>query len=268
MEGTDEIVFTGEYKDFKLGLKFDLDGKTEEDVIYALDYIHSSIEKYAFKFSGINTQEIDKFAQPKGKGLKTVCDFLENNSSSEIKTRLTAGLTETLSSGKEGVKLLSAAESYLLNQLLTKAEVQFTVKGNSTMKPAMEKPDSMIGFIGKYKKWVAIKKLGLDKVNDYEVAGILAGINHSVVNKGFDFAGPQDDATVLAVTKGKRKSYGNAASCLRELEGKLTGKRTDAFLVSKVLETIGIKPYASPEMLTDAYPDIKPPKVKGRKPKG
>jgi hypothetical protein len=126
-----------------------------------------------------------------------------------------------------------------------------------------------ISFIGKYKQWIAIKKLGLESVQDYEVSAVLASANHTMINKSFDFADlKKNDAVVDSICKGKRKSYGNVAQALKDLTPKLSGTSDDAYVVCKVLETLGFKPYASPDMLTAAHPDIKPPKVKGRKPKG
>lgn len=256
MFGGDEIIFSGSYKGFKLGIKYDLAGKKPEEVADALAGISAKIEPYAYEFSGIDTKAIEKFAEVKGKGISAVADFLEKNSS-EWNRKLKEVLKDP--------KLKSAADSYLFNRLLTKAGVEFKVSSNSSIKAEKEEMDDQISFIGRYDKWMAIKKLSLEKVKDYEVSGILAGINFTVVNKSFDFAGTQkDDDTVKALIKGKRKSLSNAVDVLKELES----KNANAYLVCKTLEEAGYRPYASSHMLTDAYPDIKPPKVKGRKPKG
>lgn len=263
MEGKDEIIFTGAHKDFKLGVRFDLSGASPLDVAYALDYVSLRIARPAFGFSGIDTEKIAAFATPQ-KGLGGACDFLESTSPGKIKEELAAALPKP--------ELMPAAESYFVNRLLLKAGVAFTVSGlSSSLKPAEEKPGDVIAFIGRYKDWIAIKKLGLEGVKDYEVSGILSGITNTIVNKAFDFAGTKkDEALVSSVAGGKRKSFGNLTACLRDLEAKLGGVSAldNAFVVMKVCETLGYKPYASPEMLTAAYPDIKPPKMRGRKPKG
>jgi hypothetical protein len=75
-------------------------------------------------------------------------------------------------------------------------------------------------------------------------------------------------ADVGGIVSGKRKTLGNLCAALSALEPKLSGGREDACMVAKVMEEVGYRPYASPDMLTAAYPDIKPPKMKGRKPKG
>jgi hypothetical protein len=99
------------------------------------------------------------------------------------------------------------------------------------------------------------------------VSGILCAINHTAVNKGFDFAGSKANVSMV-IEAPKRKSFGSLAQSLRELEGRLSGSPDDAYSVCMRLDKAGFKPYASPEMLTEAHPDIKAPKTRGRKPKG
>jgi len=261
MAGKDEMIFTGEYKDFRLGIGFDLSERPAQDAASALAYISQMIEPHAFRFSGIDAKKIDEIAKPPAKGLKGVYGFLDGITPGALKDSLLKALPDP--------RLLPVAESYLFNRLLDKAGVRFKVSPSSSMNPREEKIEDFIGFVGRYKEWVAIKKIGLEDVKDYEVSGILAGIDHTVVNKAFVFAGiDKGDAVVQSIAGGKRKSFGNASACLKELEQKLTGGAEDAYMICKTLETLRYKPYASPEMLTDAHPDIKPPKVKGRKPKG
>jgi hypothetical protein len=179
------------------------------------------------------------------------------------------GVKEALLKAVPNPLLLPAADSYFFSRLLASAGVQYKVAAPPSCKPEGEKIEDFVGFVGKFGSWIAIKKLGLENAQDYEVSGILAGINHTAVNKAFDFAGvKKDDALVASAAGGKRRSYGNVALALKEIEPKLSGSAGDAYVVCKALETLGYKPYASPEMLSNAHPDIKPPKVKGRKPKG
>ena len=115
---------------------------------------------------------------------------------------------------------------------------------------------------------MAIKKLSInEKTEDWEVSALLCGINHTIVNKAFEFSGVEtDDDLVSKIASGKRKSFGNLLVALEQLATNLTGdKLKDAYLVCKVCETVGYKLYASPEMLMKAYPSVKPPKVKKKK---
>lgn len=257
MFGGDEVIFTGEYKGFKLGIGFDLRGKEPKEVAQVLAYVSSKIEQPAFEFSGIDTKKIDGMVKLKGTGLSAIVNFIET--SNKLRDELGKCVTNP--------KLICVAECYLFNRLLTQAGMQFKIMPTTPPKPSDEKIEDFIGFMGKYKEWVSIKKLGLEKVQDYEVSGILSGVNHSIVNKAFDFAGVnKNDVLVDSVVKGKRKSYNNLAATLKELEPKLTKGPEDVYLICKVFENLGYKPYASPGMLTEAYPNIKPPKVKGRRP--
>ncbi len=261
MQAKDEIIFTGAYKDFSLGLRFGLSGRKPDEVAAALSYVSQSIEPHAFRFSGLKAEKIDAFVRPSGNGLEAACNFLESLTPGAIKEALAKALPEPA--------LMPVAETYFFGRLLGRCGIPFKADSAAAPKPEKEEIGDFIGFIGKYGEWIAIKKLGLENVQDYEVSAILAGINHTAVNKGFDFSqAGKDDPLASSAASGKRKSFGNAALSLRALAPKLRGGANDAYAVCKTLEAVGYKPYASPEMLSDAHPDIKPPKVRGRKPKG
>lgn len=263
----EEIIFVGAYKDFKLGVRYPLGNASENDIAHILGAISSRIEEPAFQFSGLDLQKIKEFAKPSGTGLGSVVSFLESNPQSKIK--------ETLLKCVDNHLLLPAAESYFFNQLLTAAKVDFKVTDElmpSSIGSEEKKPEDMIAFIANFKGWIAIKKLGLQDVQDYEVSAILSGITHTIVNKAFDFSGCKKNDELVSEIAGGRKSYGNLLAALRKLATEHrepeTGNLLDnAYLVCKVFEKLGYKPYPSPEMLSQAHPDIKPPKVRGRKPK-
>jgi hypothetical protein len=263
MSEDSEIFFIGKYKDFKLSVNFNMGGASEQDAAYVLGYINERIGEHAFRFSGINIAKIKTFAKPNGVGLKAILSFLESNPQAKIKQVLLDGIKDE--------KLLPAAESFFFNQLLKNAKVDFRITDElikSDITPQEEEIESQIIFVGNYGGWISIKKLSMDEVQDYEVSAILAGINNTIVHKAFTFSGcNQNDELVGKIAKG-RKSFGNLLEALRKLETELTGNAIDdAYLVCKVFEKQGYKPYASPEMLSKAYPDIKPPKPKGRMPK-
>ena len=264
MDEGNEIFFIGKYKDFRLGVHFGLGGKTPQDAAYALGYISQRISEQAFHFSGINIAKIKSFARPEGKGIRGIISFLEKNPQALIKEALLEGIADE--------KLLPAAESFFFSQMLTNAQVAFRITDDlikSDIVPEEIEPEGKIAFVGNYGGWISIKKLSLGEVQDYEVSGILSGIENTIANKAFGFSGcKSSDEAVNKLVKGK-KSIGNLTEALKGLDASLSGNALDdAYLVCKVFEKQGYKPYASPEMLTNAYPDIKPPKVKGRKPKG
>ena len=242
----EEIILVGEYKNFKSDKHFYVDNSSEQDIAGILVELSDFVEHYVYQFSGVDTTKVDSLIKV-GSGLQSVCEFLK---SFKRDTLLPAAQNKS--------KMLPIAESYLVNQTLKKAGVAFKPNANSSIKPEIEKPEDVIAFIGNCKGWFAAKKLGVDeKTQDWEVSGILAGINHTIVNKSFDFSGLKSGEGA-----GGRKSLGSLATALSQIDG------TNPYAVCKTCEGFSIKPYASPEMLMNEYPDIKPPKVKGRKPKG
>ncbi len=285
MEGEDEIILSGAYKDFRKELRYGLASADDSEVAKVLGAVCDAAEPYAFALSGIDVAGIRAYAKPSGTGLKAVIAFLKSRPQSQIKEELKKfcqgpvyGGTINIAQDKSfnayagRIQLLPAAESCFFNLLLTEAKVSFRM-GDSIAKtsivPSKEEAGDVIMFVGKYKSWISIKKLGLDNVKDYEVSALLASAVHTAANKAFDLSGTvKDDALVAKAASGKRRAYGNLVEALGVILPELKGERlSDAYVICKTFETVGFKPYASPEMLSSAYPDIKPPKVRGRKAK-
>jgi len=244
-EGDDELILLGDFKGFKVGERYSLKNASAQDMAGLLVKVSNIIEPYVYEFAGIDTKKVDSLVNV-GKGMGAVCSFLKS-----FKRDL------LLPACKDKTTMLPIAESYLLNRLLIKAGVSFKPAVPCTLKSESQPAKNQVVFIGNYKGWLAIKKLAVnDKTEDWEISGILSSINFTLINKSFDFAGLKGN------TSSGRKSFGNLASELEKIDV------TNPFLVCKTCEGFGYKPYASPEMLMDEYPDIKPPKIKGRKPKG
>ena len=93
----------------------------------------------------------------------------------------------------------------------------------------------------------------------------MSAIIYTLVNKSFEFASKKPDEKEIAkISSGKRKSYSNLAVALRAAE---ENNIKDGCSIIKICESIGFYPYPTTSLLSDAYPTIKPPKVKGRTPK-
>jgi len=265
MEGEDEIILCGAYKDFRKELRYGLGPADETEVAHVLGAVCDAVEPHAFSFSGIDMAGIKAYAKPSGTGLPAVLAFLKSRPQGEIKGALRKFCPVP--------ELLPAAESCFFNFLMAEAKVSFRM-GDSIARPATqpskEPAGDVIAFVGKYKSWISIKKLSLEKARDWEVSAILGAINNTAVAKAFDYSGAaKDDALVSKAASGKRKSYGNLVEALEAAVPGLKGDRlADAYVICRVFETIGYKPYASPEMLMEAHPEVKPPKTRGRKPKG
>lgn len=257
----DELIFSGKYDDWEISIKFDLSGASDQDVAYALAYIHEQIESRAFCHAGIDCDMIEKEI-PAGKGIQDMIKTLESRKPGEWKNFLMKA------SGKE--ELVPVAETKLVCTLLSKNNMYAKViPAQSKLKPQkFELFEGQIALVGRYRDWISIKKMGLDeKTQDYEVAGILSGINTTLVKKSFDFMNPDRsvESIAAAATKGKRKSFINLAEALKQIAPSLGGDRIkDAYLLKCVFENLGFPPYANVESLIVAHPDLKAAKPRGR----
>lgn len=236
-----EIILLGRYKNFNADRHYYVDNATDDAVAGILVSLSDYIEPYVYQFSGIDTNKIDDMVKV-GSGMQAAITFLKSVKRNDL-----------LPAAQNKSTMMPIAESYLLNRVLTKAGVAFKPKA-TTVKAEAESPGGQVVFIGNCKGWFAAKKLTVnDKTEAWEISGILAGINHTIVNKSFDFA------KITGNTKNGRKSLGSLADALATVDA------GNPYEVCKTCEGFGIKPYAAPEMLMAEYPDIKPPKVKGRR---
>ncbi|MFA5077445.1 MAG: DUF2666 family protein [Candidatus Micrarchaeia archaeon] len=260
----DELLFSGKYGDWEYSVRFDLGNAEPKDVAYALSFIHENVESKAFCHSGIDCKMIED-AVPEGKGLMDAISFLEGRKPGEWKEFLLKA------AGKE--ELLAVAESKFVCVLLCKNKVNAkicpsTLHSSSLRPRKQELLEGQIALIGRYRDWIAIKKMGVnEKTRDYEVAGILSAISSTLVRKSFDFLEPDRSVESIAAsaTKGKRKSFVNLATALRDVSGSMNGDEVrDAYLLKCVFENLGFAPYANVEALVPAYPELKVPKPRGR----
>lgn len=241
----EEIILIGSYKHFNADKHFYVDNASEQDLSAVLVQLSNYIEPYIYEFSGIDTKKIDTLIPPVS-GLPAVCAFLK-----------TVKRDMLLPAAQGKSTMMPIAESYLLNTLFKRAGIEFKPPLSTALKPEVEKPEGLIAFIGNCKGWFAAKKMSVEKnTENWEVAGILSGINFTIVNKSFDFL------KSTGSTKEGRKSLNSLADALLQVNP------SNVYEICKTCEGFGIKPYAAPQMLMAQYPDIKPPKVKGRKPKG
>jgi hypothetical protein len=247
MIGDDEAIFSGKYKGLELNVRYDLKGASEKDAAGALVEIVKKIEPFAYEFSEIDCKKVEEIALKAGKDLASVVKYIRENP-----------VRKMLEGTVKDAKLVSASESYFFNRVLTNAGVALLPDVKTSIKPETEKVEGQIVFVGKYGKWVAIKKLAIEGVKNWEVSGLLSGMVQTAVNKAFEFTGESGEVS----TGKRRKSFGAAADLLEGLAGK------DTYTIVKSLENLGYAPYAHPGMLTAAHPEIKPPKPRGRMPKG
>jgi hypothetical protein len=260
----EELKLEVSLPELREGLAFDLSSASEKDAACAVAYSSEKIDALTFAYSGINVSVLDKeLSKYSGKGPKEAGAALLAAKS----------LREVFKDAVNGRNtLIPVAECYFFSKL--PARFGFSPKLNSNMvasflKPKSFAPGSRISLVSKFKDWVAIKKLFLEPgMARWEIAGILAGINETLVKKAFDFVGLDKaklDARAAEFTKGKKKSYSAIGEALQGVDG---SPAEIAYLYNSILSTFEILPYANRPMLSKEYPDIKGPRMRGRKPKG
>ncbi len=257
MVGGDELIASGSYMGFSIDERYSLEDASDLDVSSVLVHINSIVEPFAYRFSGIDYDSIDSFAKPSKKGLEGVISFLKLKPLKEIRNVLLEASPKR--------ELLPAAESCFFNRLLINAGLSIVPEEYKLLPSKEEKVEGQIIFIARFRKWMAIKKLSLHDVEDWEVSALLCGINHTLVNKSFDFKEVSLDPKVAELTSA-RKSMKNAVSALESIFDNMPEGEELSFLLNNVLTGIGYPPYATLSMLEKAY-DVKPPKPKGRHPK-
>lgn len=246
--------------------RFDFSGAKPNDVAYACALASEKTGLPAFQYSGIDLKKADKLLAPlSGKGAPAAAKSLSSISS---------GLRNSLSEAAGKPTLLPAAEAYFFGKFLEKFGIPaklLPTSLKSSIKPKGSPPKKRIGLMARYKDWISIKKLGLEeKVPKWEISGMLAGITEALIPKAFQFAEFEKEAVAEAAekaVKGKRKSYGAIADVLSAVPHSLSEMQTSYFLFT-ALSALGPKPYANRGMLTKEYPEIKPPKPRGRQAKG
>jgi len=261
----EELKFEMDYKGDKHGINYNLDSAAEQDVAHAASVVSEYTNQKGFSYSGIKMELVEEFVN--GISATDVSSALKGISTGALRAMLKESVGEL-------DKLTPAAESYFFYLLFKKYGVPVVAEpGMFSGKLHSEKthPKGKIALLAKYKSWVAIKKMSIDSaVKDYEVSGVLCAINETLIKKAFDFA--QIDTEALdteakKLTKGKRKSYATIGEAITHLPDKKWNKLENAYLMHAVLREFKVLPFANRLMLSKQYPDIKPPKPRGRMPK-
>ncbi|MGB9719438.1 MAG: DUF2666 family protein [Candidatus Anstonellales archaeon] len=251
----DSIESWGAYGGWKFGYVFELEGKDEGSVAYALARIADEIEEKAYSHCGIKKEVVDgAIKNACGSGVHELICFLENFKAGDFFEKACG----------EKKELRPAAESYFFNRILKAFNVPYRLTAKMLEKNKIDakakEPDDQIVFIGKYKEWVAIKKLTVPGSEEYEISGILASICTTIVPKTFQFA------RIANIKTSKGKSMKNLIGMLKGAESE--DEKQTAANVHAIFEAYGLMPYPTLQMLEKAYPDLKVKKPKGRMPRG
>jgi len=260
----EELKLEVSLPELKEGIVFDLSSAPEKDVAYAAAFCSEKVDALAFSYSGISLPILDReLAKYSGNGPKEAGKALIAAKSLREAFRDSVG---------DKPALMPAAECYFFSKL--PGRFGFSPKlapgmVASQAKPKPFAPAGRVALVSRYREWIAIKKLSIEPgMERWEIAGILAGINETLVKKAFDFAGLDKaklDAKAAGLIKGKRKSYQAIGEALQGVEG---SPAEVAYLYNSILSAFEILPYANRPMLSRQYPEIKGPAIRGRKPKG
>lgn len=254
----DELIFYTPLPEIKEAFHYDLGDASDMQVGYLLSKISDMVEHVGYAFSGINLKPIDSYITSKAKQYMDIISFIEKNASS-INTVIKEACPE-----KEHKTI---AESYFINRVLTYFGIPFKVLPAhfSNVKMPKEvhdiKIDDQIVFILHYNKMIAVKKLTVPKAERWEISAILASINFTAVNNTFK---------LLSKREPKVKKYRHSLTYVAEVikeSFNIQDNVEKALFISRSLEQMNYSPYLQPMVLVKAYPDVKPPKPRGRLPK-
>ncbi|MEM2974479.1 MAG: DUF2666 family protein [Candidatus Micrarchaeia archaeon] len=138
-----------------------------------------------------------------------------------------------------------------------------------------------LSFFANVKGWQCIKRREIDEsTENHEIVATLASIATSAGRKAFDFSGI-DTARIQSyaaeLTKGKRKSFVNAAEIFANLKpndvkeklSSMCGEEklypiAEAYLINCILTNLQLYPWIDLEILAGIYPELKIPKPRGR----
>jgi hypothetical protein len=145
---------------------------------------------------------------------------------------------------------------------------------------ALEDPEEHVDFMAKYRDWVSIKRLGIHPTTKpEEVVHHLAAIRSTIERKSYIFLGIKTemlDEHAKSLCSGMRKNYSSLASAINKMSDPETkrvlesasGKElmpiAEAYLLGRVVNTIGFDTEINQAMMSRIFPDLKPPRVPGR----
>ncbi len=245
------VIYTYPYKGYFEEMSERYNQPDEKSLAYALSKFLEKVEA-TMLFSGIDHKSIySEVSTVKGKTL------YETLSSLKVKA-----IAKKYSTRKE---LNETAETYVLFSALKLHDLHpfpspelISKEFSLNIKPSPFLKKQGIGIMLRFEDWVVIKKLSYEDVEDYMIAGITAGIASSVAGKFYSLLG-------FDIPSKKSKSLKNLILSLQSIE-KEKGIKQNYGIYKSFIEN-GYSPYATLEMLSKAYPSLKPKKPRGRLPK-
>ncbi len=289
MAGTDSIEFFANYDGWIESRNMDITDSTKpSEIAHELATIREAVDKRAFDILGVDTKAIESYAEKFSKSFprndyKALPVVYKSLGSAEA-------VSEILKASKNREELKPFAKVYLLRTTVKKLGLYWYVPTDIKALESKAKPQksgnapySGIAFMAKYKEWISIKKLSIDKeTKPEEVAAHLSTIRMTTDRKLPQILGinTEDlDAYAADSTNNMRKSVANIEKIVGILCSDETKKRISSsipsesvrsiaviYLSSRMFQNIKVDFEVSPDTLMDMFPGLKIPKPKGRMP--
>ncbi len=289
MSGSDSIEFFANYDGWVESRIIAIDESTKPaEVAHELASVREAVDKKAFDILGIDTKSLDSYAEKFSKAApkndyKSLALIYKSLGSKEADSEITKA-------AKNSEQLNPFAKVYLLRATAKKLGLSWYIPADSKAiesKPKAQKnekpPYTGIAFMAKYKEWISIKKLSIDKeTKPEEVAAHLSSIRMAADRKLPQILGINtEDLDIYAAdsTNNMRKSVANIEKVVDILCSSETKKVIDqaipsesvrgiavTYLFSRMLQNIKVDLEVSPNTLMDMFPGLKIPKPKGRMP--
>lgn len=219
----DEVIIRNGEKG--LGIRFLMEGKSEQDFCFAIASAIPVFGRMAFEFQGIDNEGAES----------------------------TEGLIELLKGKVENPLLRDVQETAYIWNTLERIGIRHIPKASDFGEVESEKidPKDEIGLIVKYKGWISVKKVSLE-AEDWERAFLAAGIVESIIRKLWEMSGFKE------VERGRKdkKALAQAIEEAKEKKG-LSG----AYETYKAVREAGYSTYAIEDFyfkyLYKEHPEIK-----------
>lgn len=289
MAGTDSIEFFANYGGWAESRSMDITDSTKpSEIAHELAVIREAIDRKAFDILGIDTKSLDAYSErfskqaPKN-DYKSLAVIYKSLGSAEADSEITKA-----AKGREELKPF--AKVYLLRTTAKMLGLGWYVPSDNkaiackTKAQANGKPPyTGVALMAKYKDWISIKKLSIDKeTKPEEVAAQLTSIRMAVDRKLPQIMGINTEELDIYAddsTNNMRKSVANIEKIVNILCSSDTKKIIDAaipsesvrgiaviYLFGRMLQNIKVDLEVSPDTLESMFPGLKIPKPKGRMP--
>ncbi len=289
MAGTDSIEFFANYNGWVESRNLEVSDSTKPtEIAHELASVRSLVSDKAFEVLGIDTKTLDAYAK------KFASSFAKNDYKSLAAAYKALGSADADSNitkaAKNSDQLKPFAKVYLLRAAAKRLGLNWYVPADNKILESKSKanktgtpPYAGVAFMAKYKDWISIKKLSIDKeTKPEEVAAHLTSIRMATDRKLPQILGINTEELDLYAndsTNNMRKSVANLEKIVDILCSDNTKKTVSKaipsdsvrgiaviYLFGKMLQNIKMDLDVSSDTLVSMFPGLKIPKPKGRMP--